>query len=179
MDLVEQVIRKACAKSKDGRIDATDFMNMAAQSIRYGVFSPMEVAIIFHFAKPPGSSGPSRLKLPDFGQLLDPSWQAPQFIEVETTTTTLLQDFAKSAYNFVLGGIAGGIGATAVYPIDLIKTRMQNQRSKVVGELLYKNSMDCVSKVYKNEGLIGFYRGLPPQLVVRFTSLFSLERKQT
>jgi len=57
------------------------------------------------------------------------------------------------------------LGATAVYPIDLVKTRMQNQRSKVVGELLYRNSLDCVSKVYKNEGFAGFYRGLPPQLL--------------
>ncbi|KAG0139735.1 hypothetical protein CROQUDRAFT_666065 [Cronartium quercuum f. sp. fusiforme G11] len=57
------------------------------------------------------------------------------------------------------------IGATAVYPIDLVKTRMQNQRSKVVGELLYKNSLDCVNKVFKNEGFSGFYRGLPPQLI--------------
>ena len=53
-----------------------------------------------------------------------------------------------------------------MYPIDLVKTRMQNQRSKVVGELLYKNSIDCVKKVYKNEGFLGFYRGLPPQLIV-------------
>ena len=59
------------------------------------------------------------------------------------------------------------MGATTVYPIDLVKTRMQNQRSKVVGELLYKNSIDCVKKVYRNEGFTGFYRGLPPQLVVR------------
>jgi len=47
---------------------------------------------------------------------------------------------------------------------------MQNQRSKVVGELLYKNSLDCVKKVYKNEGFTGFYRGLPPQLIVRARS---------
>lgn len=47
---------------------------------------------------------------------------------------------------------------------------MQNQRSKVVGELLYKNSLDCVKKVYRNEGFKGFYRGLPPQLIVRCLS---------
>lgn len=45
---------------------------------------------------------------------------------------------------------------------------MQNQRSKVVGELLYKNSLDCVKKVYRNEGFKGFYRGLPPQLIASF-----------
>jgi len=42
---------------------------------------------------------------------------------------------------------------------------MQNQRSKVVGELIYKNGIDCAHKVYKNEGFLGFYRGLPPQLI--------------
>jgi hypothetical protein len=43
---------------------------------------------------------------------------------------------------------------------------MQNQRSTVVGQLLYKNSLDCVRKVFHNEGAVGFYRGLGPQLIV-------------
>ena len=43
---------------------------------------------------------------------------------------------------------------------------MQNQRSTVVGQLLYKNSLDCVKKVFHNEGFLGFYRGLGPQLIV-------------
>ena len=48
--------------------------------------------------------------------------------------------------------------------------RMQNQRSTVVGQLLYKNSLDCVRKVFRNEGFLGFYRGLGPQLIVRETA---------
>ena len=57
-------------------------------------------------------------------------------------------------------------GATAVYPIDLVKTRMQNQRSgPMVGELMYKNSFDCFKKVIRHEGIRGLYRGLGPQLV--------------
>lgn len=43
---------------------------------------------------------------------------------------------------------------------------MQNQRSNVVGQLLYRNSWDCVQKVFRNEGFVGFYRGLGPQLIV-------------
>ncbi len=52
-------------------------------------------------------------------------------------------------------------GATAVYPIDLVKTRMQNQRStgSFVGELMYKSSFDCAKKVLRYEGFFGFYRG--------------------
>lgn len=78
----------------------------------------------------------------------------------------VLTEIAKSMYSFGLGGIAGSVGATLVYPIDLVKTRMQNQRSSVVGEpLMYKNSIDCVKKVFKNEGFKGFYSGLGPQLL--------------
>ena len=56
-------------------------------------------------------------------------------------------------------------GATAVYPIDLVKTRLQNQRGSLAGEIMYKNSVDCFKKVVRNEGFFGLYRGestLPP-----------------
>ncbi|CAF0838050.1 unnamed protein product [Adineta steineri] len=72
----------------------------------------------------------------------------------------------ESGYRFGLGSIAGAVGATAVYPIDLVKTRMQNQRStSIVGERLYRNSIDCFKKVIRHEGVFGLYRGLIPQLV--------------
>lgn len=72
----------------------------------------------------------------------------------------------ESLYRFSLGSIAGAAGATVVYPIDLVKTRMQNQRSgSYVGELMYRNSIDCVKKVVRYEGAAGLYRGLLPQLV--------------
>lgn len=72
----------------------------------------------------------------------------------------------ESVYRFALGSIAGAAGATVVYPIDLVKTRMQNQRSgSIVGELMYRNSFDCAKKVIRHEGIFGLYRGLLPQLV--------------
>ena len=37
----------------------------------------------------------------------------------------------------------------------------------MVGQVLYRNSLDCVQKVLRNEGVVGFYRGLGPQLIVR------------
>jgi hypothetical protein len=33
--------------------------------------------------------------------------------------------------------------------------------------MLYKNSIDCAQKIFRNEGFLGFYRGLGPQLIVR------------
>ncbi|CDO73098.1 hypothetical protein BN946_scf185007.g152 [Trametes cinnabarina] len=183
MDMVERIIREATAKSKDGRIDQSDFLNHCVSSTRYSLFTPMEASIIFHFA---GRGNPmQRLALVDFGQLLDPRWKAPsEEVEPKTVSSlaSFLNEFAHSAYNFGLGGLAGGFGATIVYPIDLGKQQAvysplrsliaastalsdSNQRSTVVGQLLYKNSFDCIRKVFRNEGFIGFYRGLGPQLI--------------
>ncbi|KAG7767291.1 hypothetical protein KL946_001390 [Ogataea haglerorum] len=67
----------------------------------------------------------------------------------------------NSAYSFLLGSVAGAIGATVVYPIDLVKTRMQNQK----GNSLYSSYGDCFRKVFKHEGFFGLYSGLLPQLV--------------
>lgn len=79
---------------------------------------------------------------------------------------SILMKVLESGYRFALGSVAGAVGATAVYPIDLVKTRMQNQRStSIVGERLYKNSIDCFKKVIRHEGVFGLYRGLIPQLV--------------
>lgn len=79
---------------------------------------------------------------------------------------SVLIQILESGYRFALGSIAGATGATVVYPIDLVKTRMQNQRSgSFVGELMYRNSFDCFKKVIRHEGVLGLYRGLLPQLV--------------
>ena len=59
--------------------------------------------------------------------------------------------------------LSGLLGAGAVYPLDLIKTRMMNQRDSK--EILsrshaYHDTMDCVNKTIKYEGLGGLYRGV-------------------
>ncbi|KAL0252547.1 hypothetical protein I308_101939 [Cryptococcus tetragattii IND107] len=169
MDTVERIIEHAVQKSKDGRIDISDFLDEAAGSMRYGMFTPMEANIIWHFASRGNAGAGQRLALADFQALLDAKWQPPETAGTKLPSTIsggFLAEAAQSTYNFIQGGIAGGIGAYAVYPIDLVKTRLQNQRSTVVGEVLYRNAFDCVKKVYTNEGGVrAFYRGVLPQLV--------------
>ncbi|KAG6893236.1 hypothetical protein C0992_010786, partial [Termitomyces sp. T32_za158] len=120
MDMVERIIREATAKSKDGRIDQSDFLNYASSSSRYSLFTPMEASIIFHFASRGVTN--QRLALIDFAQLLDPRWRAP-YEDAEPqgakAPKSLLSSAFHSTYNFVLGGIAGAFGATIVYPIDM------------------------------------------------------------
>jgi len=77
------------------------------------------------------------------------------------------------------GGIAGLIGVTCVFPIDLAKTRLQNQQN---GSRIYTSMYvlcsfhrlskrmpilnrcfihrsDCLIKTIRSEGFCGMYRG--------------------
>ncbi|KIW83387.1 hypothetical protein Z517_02632 [Fonsecaea pedrosoi CBS 271.37] len=172
MDLLDLIIRNATAKSADGRIDRTDFLNEAARLTRFSLYTPMEADILFHFASLDSPSG--RLSLDDFAKVLDASYQtagaklnavAEAADRAVSKSQQLLRSLLESAHHFGLGSIAGAFGAFMVYPIDLVKTRMQNQRSSRPGERLYENSIDCARKVIRNEGFRGLYSGVLPQLV--------------
>ena len=99
-------------------------------------------------------------------------------VEQKKVQLTALQETLQGIYNFALGSVAGAIGAFAVYPIDLVKTRMQNQRKQVVGQVLYRNSVDCFRKVLKSEGVAGLYSGVIPQLVGGLFSLIQSHQKR-
>lgn len=175
MDLVEMILRKASGRTIDGRITKTDFLNEASRATRFATFTPMEADVLFHFATIDEPSG--RLSLGDFAKVIDPSWRnryssgsemkaSKKIADDNTaTSTSIFHDIVESVHHFALGSLAGAFGAFMVYPIDLVKTRMQNQRNERVGQVLYKNSFDCASKVIKNEGVRGLYSGVFPQLI--------------
>lgn len=50
------------------------------------------------------------------------------------------------------------IAAAATYPYQVIRTRLQDQNHS------YKGTWDCIKKTYSYEGVIGFYKGLKPNL---------------
>ena len=170
MDLLELVIRNVTFKSPDGRTDRTQFLNECARLTRFSQITPKEADVLFHFAGIDSDTG--RLSLDDFKKVFDASWQITRPGPLEETATEavsgtkrILTNILESLHHFGLGSIAGAFGAFMVYPIDLVKTRMQNQRSNRPGERLYLNSLDCAKKVLKNEGFKGLYSGVLPQLV--------------
>jgi solute carrier family 25 2-oxodicarboxylate transporter 21 len=67
------------------------------------------------------------------------------------------------------GGSAGFVEVCIMHPLDLVKTRFQIQSNKVFvpGDPHYYTGIaDCMKKMYKNEGLFAFWKGvLPPVLV--------------
>ncbi|XP_038207227.1 mitochondrial glutamate carrier 1-like [Zerene cesonia] len=64
------------------------------------------------------------------------------------------------------GGIAGIIGVSVVFPLDLVKTRLQNQTIGPNGEKQYKNMLDCFRKTYAAEGYFGMYRGSAVNIIL-------------
>ncbi|XP_041651531.1 mitochondrial glutamate carrier 1 [Cheilinus undulatus] len=60
------------------------------------------------------------------------------------------------------GGVAGLVGVTCVFPIDLAKTRLQNQQ----GVQVYKGMLDCLAKTVRSEGYFGCYRGAAVNLTL-------------
>ncbi|KKA27384.1 hypothetical protein TD95_000466 [Thielaviopsis punctulata] len=171
MDLIERIVIKACSESTDGKISRDDFLAHAARNARFQAFTPAESDVLFRFAGVDVSSG--RLAASDFRRVIDGVWRKPVSLAAEASEKakqesklTIGQQALVSTYNFALGSLAGAFGAFMVYPIDLVKTRMQNQRSSgPAGTARYKNSIDCLQKVVRNEGFLGLYSGVLPQLV--------------
>ncbi|XP_020322236.2 calcium-binding mitochondrial carrier protein Aralar1 isoform X1 [Oncorhynchus tshawytscha] len=170
MELIRKIYSTLAGSRKDTLVTKEEFIFAAN---KFGQISPMEIDILYQLSGLHSHSG--RLNVSDIERIapLEEGALPYHLAEIQKQQSqgdgsrSVLLQVAESAYRFSLGSIAGATGATAVYPIDLVKTRMQNQRStgSFVGELMYKNSFDCAKKVLRYEGFFGFYRGLLPQLI--------------
>ncbi|XP_037344375.2 electrogenic aspartate/glutamate antiporter SLC25A12, mitochondrial-like [Pungitius pungitius] len=169
MELIRKIYSTLAGTHKDTLVTKEEFVHAAN---KFGQITPMEIDILYQLVGLHSHSG--RLSHADIERIAPLEEEAVPYHLAETqrqrpheTSRPAWLQAAESAYRFALGSIAGATGATAVYPIDLVKTRMQNQRStgSFVGELMYKNSFDCAKKVFRYEGFFGFYRGLLPQLI--------------
>ncbi|KAM9487290.1 electrogenic aspartate/glutamate antiporter SLC25A12, mitochondrial-like [Clarias gariepinus] len=168
MEIIRKIYSTLAGTRKDTLVTKEEFVNAAN---KFGQITPMEVDILYQLSGLHTHSG--WLNLTDIERIapLEEGALPYHLAEVQKQHADISRPVwlqaAESAYRFTLGSIAGATGATAVYPIDLVKTRMQNQRStgSFVGELMYKNSFDCAKKVLRYEGFFGFYRGLLPQLI--------------
>eukprot|EP01018_Ginkgo_biloba_P017803 Gb_34319 [translate_table: standard] len=61
------------------------------------------------------------------------------------------------------GTVSGALGATCVYPLQLIRTRLQAQPLNAPSR--YKGMSDVFWRTLKHEGFSGFYKGLLPNLL--------------
>ena len=61
---------------------------------------------------------------------------------------------------FAVGALAGIITVYTTMPIDTVKTRMQ----ALGADKLYSSTLNCFVKIFKDEGLLTFWKGATPRL---------------
>ena len=62
-------------------------------------------------------------------------------------------------------GVTSKIITTMIlYPLNLIRTRYQQNQYINIDEPKYKNVGEIITKTWKNEGIRGFYKGIIPGL---------------
>jgi len=76
----------------------------------------------------------------------------------------------EAVQHFFTGGIGGCVGAAAVFPIDLVKTRQQaredDRQTRETGPLRrLMSGFDCFTDIVRHEGPGGLYSGLSAQLI--------------
>ncbi|XP_046846923.1 calcium-binding mitochondrial carrier protein Aralar2-like [Xenia sp. Carnegie-2017] len=174
--VIQYLFEKAVGGDRQRDMTKEEFTKVAR---RHFLINPLQIDILFHLCGLRHGTG--RISLidldhimpkhdvfkvysADYDKLSSNSYSPRYGIEKEGHRPIYLQAL-EHLYRFFVGGIGGAAGVTAVYPIDLVKTRMQNQRGVSAEEKLYKNSFDCFFKVIRNEGFRGLYRGIIPQLI--------------
>lgn len=63
-----------------------------------------------------------------------------------------------------IGATSGAISATVVYPVNLLRTRLQAQGT-VLHKATYDGIVDVTRKTIRNEGVKGLFKGVTPNLL--------------
>ena len=63
-----------------------------------------------------------------------------------------------------IGGLSGALGASMVYPLNLLRTRLQTQGTKVHPRT-YTGIWDVTQQTIKGEGFRGLFKGVTPNLL--------------
>ncbi|OTB14783.1 hypothetical protein K445DRAFT_127273 [Daldinia sp. EC12] len=64
----------------------------------------------------------------------------------------------------IMGATSGAFGATVVYPLNVLRTRLQTQGTSM-HPAHYTGIWDVAQKTIRNEGVRGLYKGLMPNLL--------------
>ncbi|KAL1992420.1 hypothetical protein VTN49DRAFT_4452 [Thermomyces lanuginosus] len=69
-------------------------------------------------------------------------------------------------YQFTAGAVAGVSEILVMYPLDVVKTRVQLQKGAGTGEEAYKGMFDCLQKIVRHEGFSRLYRGISAPILM-------------
>lgn len=114
---------------------------------------------VYTIFKTQGFSGVYKGALPTV--LKQSTNQGTRFL-VYGETRKFLDNYFKSATfkDFVAGCFAGICSVMVNNPIDVVKTQLQGLDAQK-----YSGTVDCFTKIMRNEGLMGFYKGVTPRMM--------------
>ncbi|KAH7061625.1 mitochondrial 2-oxodicarboxylate carrier protein-like protein [Paraphoma chrysanthemicola] len=69
-------------------------------------------------------------------------------------------------YQFTAGAVAGVSEILVMYPLDVVKTRIQLQHGTVSGKEGYSGVVDCFRKIVRQEGVTKLYRGITAPILM-------------
>ncbi|KAI7897907.1 mitochondrial carrier domain-containing protein [Cokeromyces recurvatus] len=89
------------------------------------------------------------------------------YLHYNMTSQQSNEDGSHKAPNVLIlwacGMVSGSIGATSVYPLNMIRTRLQAQGTPA-HPYKYTSAWDAAQKTFHADGIKGFYKGLGPTL---------------
>jgi len=69
-------------------------------------------------------------------------------------------------YQFAAGAVAGVSEILVMYPLDVVKTRIQLQTATATGADAYTGMVDCFQKIVRTEGFSRLYRGIEAPILM-------------
>ncbi|CCL99655.1 uncharacterized protein FIBRA_01675 [Fibroporia radiculosa] len=88
-----------------------------------------------------------------------------KLMQHEMASKGIRRDQVNPARTVLFGAAAGYALWAVIYPIDMIKSRMQTDGFSPADGQKYKSTLDCVRTVWRTEGIGAFTRGLGPTLI--------------
>uniref|UniRef100_K3X3X3 Mitochondrial folate transporter/carrier n=1 Tax=Globisporangium ultimum (strain ATCC 200006 / CBS 805.95 / DAOM BR144) TaxID=431595 RepID=K3X3X3_GLOUD len=88
-----------------------------------------------------------------------------KFVAYETVKSVYQRHFGPEMDvipTLAMGAISQAIASTATYPYQVIKARLQQGGASASQ---YSGTWDCTKKMLRNEGYVGFFKGLVPNLL--------------
>jgi len=92
-------------------------------------------------------------------------WAYEKLMQRELKKHGIRRDQVSPVKAVIFGAGAGYALWACIYPIDMIKSRMQTDGFTVADGRKYKSTLDCIRTVWRTEGIAAFTRGLTPTLI--------------
>lgn len=85
-------------------------------------------------------------------------FQGSNFMTYQYLTNILNKEKKNNSITLINGFLSGFVSVSVSYPFDVIKRKLQ--LSNEIGNPSYKNTIDCIKYIYKENKIRGFYNGL-------------------